>query len=88
MGKTKINHPPNHHFCRWYVYHSQMGCFCRASGHRPRTLTPAPAAAAKPPLARCRNRNAPRMARDPLENSTGGDVMHGDSTNFGGIMAK
>ena len=23
MGKTIINHPPNHH--RWYGYHSEMG---------------------------------------------------------------
>ena len=50
---------------KWVVY-------AELHGHRPRTLTPAPAAAAKPPRARCRNRNAPRMARDPLENSTGG----------------
>ena len=24
VGKTTINHPPNHHFYRWYVYHSQL----------------------------------------------------------------
>ena len=23
--KTILNQPPNHHFYRWYVYHSQMG---------------------------------------------------------------
>ena len=23
--KHVINHPANHNFCRWYVYHSQMG---------------------------------------------------------------
>ena len=23
VGKTIINHPPNHHLYRWYVYHSQ-----------------------------------------------------------------
>jgi len=23
ISKTIVNHPPNHHFYRWYVYHSQ-----------------------------------------------------------------
>ena len=28
VGKTIINHPPNQHFYRWYVYHSQMVYYC------------------------------------------------------------
>ena len=28
-----INHPPNHHFCRWYGHHSQMGGLCHCSTH-------------------------------------------------------
>ena len=26
VGKITMNHPQNHHFLRWYVYHSQMVC--------------------------------------------------------------
>ena len=26
VGKITINNPQNHHFLRWYVYHSQMVC--------------------------------------------------------------
>ena len=33
VGKTIINHPPNHHFQRWYVYHSQMDSLWHCFNH-------------------------------------------------------